>query len=425
MDGVLSGNGKVVVSDRNISVFGAERGAEITAAASPMTSVNGTTWYFAAWIGSDLSLMPTVTETILGALNLTACYVPVRSSPCTLPGAPGLLQGTVTPTSATGTLDGTAFPLVAGTYAVLLAPGFHLLRVQAPGYVTFVGQVLIVGGTAMNQSIALSPNGRISGFAFPVNGNLTIGGIPIPIGASGTFGLNVTPGTYEVRMTAPEFAEYDDPAVVVGPGENVALYLALEGTARLFGRVSPGLANLSIGTVPIPHPTGNYSIVLPADVPFEILASARGFLPLTVGPIDLQLGQAEEENISLAVAPGWIDGTITPNGSVVTVNGTIVDEETLYAGGFNISEAVGWYYVNASAPGFLSASVIITVGAGTVTWSNLSLVPAPGPQMGPPLTFLSLLRGLIIDGALLGGLAAVFVVARSRRLSPSGGGTVR
>ena len=48
VDGVLSGNGKVVVSDRNISVFGAERGAEITAAASPMTSVNGTTWYFAA-----------------------------------------------------------------------------------------------------------------------------------------------------------------------------------------------------------------------------------------------------------------------------------------------------------------------------------------------------------------------------------------
>ena len=44
-------------------------------------------------------------------------------------------------------------------------------------------------------------------------------------------------------MTAPEFAEDDDPAVVVGPGENVALYLALEGTARLFGLVSPGPVN--------------------------------------------------------------------------------------------------------------------------------------------------------------------------------------
>jgi hypothetical protein len=425
-EGLMAGNGSELLNTSfPPGAWAGELGTPFTIAAPATAVVDHATWSFASWIGSAFSPDATLTGRWSNSANLTACYVPAPGDLCTLAGSPGQLVVDVTPTDATGTLGGQPFEFSDGVFSELLAPGYYPLEVQAAGYVSLIELVSISSGAPTLVSANLSPDGRIAGWASPASASLTIGDQAVDIGPSGAFAVNVTPGTYGIRMTAPDYAPYDGPSVDVGPGETVNLYLGLQGLAELFGTVSPSDAIVSWGGLVANRSGDTYTLTVPAGVPVELAASAQGFAPLSTGPFNLWIGEKWEANLSLPAAPGWIDAVIAPNASTVEINGTVVDSELPVGAALNLSESAGWYYLNVSATGFQPYTTIVTIYPGTTTWTNVSLTENAPSLVGPPLSGTSLLEGLVLDAALLGGLAAVFVIARRPRVNPSGDGTAR
>jgi len=426
VSGALAGNGSVPLSNGSVSLLGAPQGGAFSASAPSEVTVGAAPWYFAAWIGTAISPNSTLKGNWTTAENFTACYTSTQGGACQLPGAPGVFQLTVVPSFANGTIGTLPFGLVNGTYSVLLPPGYYPLTVEAPGYLPLSEVVTIVSGQVTGIALNLTPGGRIAGLMFPVTAVLTVDGQTVPVDSGGNFGLPVVPGVHTVQAIAPNYTSYDNPDVDVSYGATTWLVIGLQGLAQLFGTVSPADANVTWSDLPVARTGAQYSVMVPAGSPVELTASARGFDPTTFGPYVLTLGERLQENLTLPPAPGWIVGTVSPNGSVLEVNGTQVLEQSLYGGLFNVSEPAGWYYVNLSAPGFEPASRVVTVVAGTSSWANVTLVATPPSLTGPGLTLISLAKGLVIDGALIGGLIAVFVVARrGRKVSPSVEGTAR
>jgi hypothetical protein len=426
LSGALAGNGVVNLSSEGLRFSAAgELGDPFELVAPATASVNGTPWYFAAWVGSEFTASTTFQGNWSGPTNLTACYEPTEGAICTLPGSLGLLEVETSPSDTTGTLDGTPLPFVNGSASEFVSVGPHSLRLQAPGYVPVVDVIAVSPGEIKVLNLPLSPNGRIEGTAFPITASLRIGAVAVSIGANGVFGLNVTPGTYNVSLSAPNYSPFDDPGVVVVLGQTTALELSLSGLADLYGTVSPATATLSAGPLSVNRSGADYSIAVPTGEAVELNVSARGYAPATFGPYVLISGQSERENVVLQVASGWIDGIVSPNGSTVWINGTPAQGANMQAGAFNVSAAAGWYYVNVTAPGFEPSSAVVVVRAGTATWENISLGEPPPSLVGPTLSLGTLGKGLLIDAVLLGGLSAIFVLARRGRFSPSAGGTVR
>jgi hypothetical protein len=68
----------------------------------------------------------------------------------------GYLAGTVSPASATLSVDGQAESVVSGTFNVTLSAGLHVVEVTASGYLPYVTLVDIAGGATTKETIALS-----------------------------------------------------------------------------------------------------------------------------------------------------------------------------------------------------------------------------------------------------------------------------
>jgi thermopsin len=88
----------------------------------------------------------------------------------------GYLVGTISPTSATLTVDGQTETVTNGTFNVTLAAGFHAIEVTAPGYLPYVAVVDIVGHTTTSEKIVLSATSSsvyyLSPFAYALIGIL-------------------------------------------------------------------------------------------------------------------------------------------------------------------------------------------------------------------------------------------------------------
>ncbi len=68
----------------------------------------------------------------------------------------GYFAGTVSPASATLSVDGHTETIVSGAFNITLAVGFHAVEVTASGYLPYVALVDVTGGTTTSQTIVLT-----------------------------------------------------------------------------------------------------------------------------------------------------------------------------------------------------------------------------------------------------------------------------
>lgn len=462
LGGAAAGNGTVRLGSEAPAIRGFEVGSRLTVGAPPLVTENGTTWSFAAWVGSEFSGDPSFSAPWNGSANLTACYVPVAGEPCALPGSPGLLTVRSAESDGTGTINGTDFTLQNGSFTELLAPGSYTVELDAIGYLPSVEQVSVASGEARELWINLTGNARIQGTVAPSDASVWVDGEPVPVGSSGEFGLNVSPGVYNLTASAPSCSAYRLSAIAVGDGQTVSVSPSLNCTAQILGSVVPAAATVAYGppfcpwgspgdacygqhyhgtNLTVNRSTGQFSGDAPAldgdlGAPFYLVAYLGGYNTTQLGPFAPTPGARLQANITLGVADGWISGVVLPPSAAVTVDGMATNvspgcgsrdptSPCAYPSSFNDTVPPGVYVVNITAAGFVPYSATVTVRPGLAEWMNVTLASTPASLMGPPLTEGSLLKGLSIDVVLLGGLAATFVVARRKRVSPSADGTAR
>lgn len=77
-------------------------------------------------------------------------------------GVNGYLAGTVSPVSATVTVDGQTETVVNGAFNITLPAGFHAIDVTDPGYLPYASLVDIVGNATTSEKIVLSPTPALS-----------------------------------------------------------------------------------------------------------------------------------------------------------------------------------------------------------------------------------------------------------------------
>ncbi|MCI4336573.1 MAG: hypothetical protein L3K17_05180 [Thermoplasmata archaeon] len=88
--------------------------------------------------------------------SLTAGSVPLSISPAFVPRYASL-QGTVTPTNATVSLDGASVAVVDGAFSELLVAGTYSLNVTASGFETNSTAVLLTPGNLTTANVLLTP----------------------------------------------------------------------------------------------------------------------------------------------------------------------------------------------------------------------------------------------------------------------------
>ncbi len=90
-------------------------------------------------------------------VSSTASMVAIALNPVTPPVGPdGTLSLTVTPSSATVYVDGTAVTLSSGTYSASMTPGVHSIEVTASGYYAYYNNVTVKSSTTTSVPISLN-----------------------------------------------------------------------------------------------------------------------------------------------------------------------------------------------------------------------------------------------------------------------------
>ena len=148
--GTISGTVKPATA--TVEVDGApvavtDGGFSTTVTAGVHSVVASATGYFT--YRNNVSVTAGGTTTVTIALTATA-------------GVTGYLAGTVSPVSATVTVDGQTETVVNGAFNITLPAGFHAIDVTDPGYLPYASLVDIVGNATTSEKIVLSPTPALS-----------------------------------------------------------------------------------------------------------------------------------------------------------------------------------------------------------------------------------------------------------------------
>ncbi|MCI4319809.1 MAG: PEGA domain-containing protein [Thermoplasmata archaeon] len=173
-------------------------------------------------------------------VNATAVgYVPASTGPLTvvpfgrvhvdlnLTVEPGVLEGNVSPESASVYLDGGALPVVAGTFSATLAPGSYWLNVSASGFTPRDQPVNVAGGSSTEVSVRLlTAPGWLAGVVHPLGASVTVDAVLVPLGGAGEFNLSTTAGTHQLNASSAGFATLHQLVTVeAGRSQNVSISL--------------------------------------------------------------------------------------------------------------------------------------------------------------------------------------------------------
>jgi PEGA domain len=196
--------------------------------------------------------------------------------------------------------------------------------------------------------------GRLALSVTPANASVWRNGSAIALDAAGRYTVWADPGPNSFRASAAGYFPWNGSALVT-PGNvtyvNISL-VPIKGT--IIVHVEPIAASVAI--VPARPLTslgfGYYNASLvPGD--YELVATLVAYAPASV-PFTVVAIQTAFVNATLAPLPGWINGTITPSGAGVKINGGTVAVNA--SGEFAARLPPGSYWVNASAPGYAPVS---------------------------------------------------------------------
>ncbi|MCI4328140.1 MAG: glycoside hydrolase, partial [Thermoplasmata archaeon] len=127
----------------------------------------------------------------------------------------GTLDGSVTPATATVSLNGHPVNVSAGTFTLSLPPGNYTIGASAQQFTPFAGMVRILANrsTTADLTLNISP-GWIEGTVAPANATVTVDGASLVVSSSGAFNVTVRAGTHQLNASVPGFAESDQQVVV-------------------------------------------------------------------------------------------------------------------------------------------------------------------------------------------------------------------
>ncbi len=147
----------------------------------------------------------------------------------------GTLTGTVTPNSASVTINAVAVSVTNGTFSVAVSPGTVAVEASAAGYYTYYNNVTVTSGGTTTVGIALNPvtpptgpNGQIILLVSTSGSTATIDGTAVTL-AGGTFTGSFAPGVHAVVVSAPGYSTYYN-NVTVTSGQATTVNVALNPT---------------------------------------------------------------------------------------------------------------------------------------------------------------------------------------------------
>jgi hypothetical protein len=346
-----------------------------------------------------------------------------------LPPNPGTLSGTVTDAqtgnavsgATAGDGSGSATTDAAGHYSIAgVMEGTYTLTISATGYVGQSQSVTVGPGATVTTNAVLAPNpGSISGTVVDsstsqgISGaTLSTGSLSVTSGAGGQYAFpNLAEGTYTLTVTAPAYAT-QVVSVLVGPGATVTQTVALQpNPATISGLISDAVtgqpvsgATVSAAGAPgtaTSDATGAYTLSSLASGTYLVSVTATNYASQS-SSVTASSGVTSTQNFSLQPNAGSLGGTITDASTKLPIGGAAVS----YAGGSvttgangiysfgNVTE--GSYTVSATAAGYASQSLTVSVGPGAAVTQNLALQPNPGVISG---TVTDAVTNQIIFGA--------------------------
>ncbi len=138
---------------------------------------------------------------------------PLGSKQLLIPLAGGYLNGTVTPTSAVVAINGLPVTTIGGTFSTSEPGGVYLLTAEQAGYSFYSRHFTVVPGQALNQIIALTTTGWLSGNVTPGTATLLVNDHFQAVKAGGLYNVTLGGGPhYSIELTqagyTPFFGNY-------------------------------------------------------------------------------------------------------------------------------------------------------------------------------------------------------------------------
>lgn len=348
--------------------------ANLTAPAQVL--VNGSTWYFALWYGSVLSINLTLNTTVQGPDRWIACYVPVDGGRCEAPGAPGALEVNVHPSNATVKVNQVSTTLVGGQATLNEVPGVYQVQAWAVGHWSSIVNVTVTPGnvTYANFTLAAVP-GTVAGTVFPTGALVRLNFSILPVDGSGGFSALVTPGSYTLTATYFGYAPYVNSSVGIQFNQTTFVPIALAPLPGwINGTVAPGNATVTVNGVATNVSNGSFSVQEGIGT-YWVNATAPGFYPSSSGPLAMGPFGRLSANVTLVLIVGTLNGTVTPATATVSLNGQPVN---VTAGTFSLSLPPGNYTIGASAHQFTPFAGEVRIVADRSTTADLTLNLSPG-----------------------------------------------
>jgi hypothetical protein len=286
----------------------------------------------------------------------------------------GWLVGTVTPVTASVTVDRSSIPVgTTGTFNVTLPTALHNVEASLAGYTVWQGRVSISANATTLLAITLEP-GWVAGMVNPATANLSLNGAVVTLDPSnGAFNVSQLGGTVWVRASASGYLPFEE-NITVTPGRTFALTLTLNDTARVQGALRPANATLlwDDRSVPVDQ-NGSWSWTTTSG-PHRLHAAAPGYLSFDED-VTLVAGQ----HLSLSIT---LNDTAAVEGALQPANAVLLwDDQTVAVGEqghWGLITTSGPHWLNASATGYAAQALQVSLQAGERAWENLTLVSLTG-----------------------------------------------
>jgi thermopsin len=160
----------------------------------------------------------------------------------------GTIAGTVTPSSATVLIDGTAVTVTSGAFSKDVSVGVHSVETLASDYYAYFNNVSVAGGATTTVTIVLNPvtppvgaDGTLSLTVTPASATAWVDGTQVTQ-ASGAYSASATPGIHSIVVSASGYYTYYN-NVTVTSGQTTAVSVSLNSVSSSSSSSNTGISN--------------------------------------------------------------------------------------------------------------------------------------------------------------------------------------
>ncbi len=231
----------------------------------------------------------------------------------------GTVSGTVSPSNATVTVNGTRVTLATlsgvTSYSVAVPWGDYWVNATAPGFTSFSQYVLLPAGVVTTVNILLSGGWIYGVVKSPIpatNVKVRLSGVQVNLTSAGTFNVSRPGGTYSLTATEAGYNLVVLSSIVVTPGATTLVNVSLTNRGWINGTVGPTTAlkgleilmtNGSTGGAQSFNPTtGAFSVPLLGGKVWTVKVTSPGY-NASVSPVPVSAGNVSWLNVTLLKAP--------------------------------------------------------------------------------------------------------------------------